>query len=97
MRTEIQFSPSFAVAIIHMAQGEQVKAEAGAMMAMSPNVDISTSTEGGIRRGFKRAVLGGESFFMNTFTAAGPDAHIVVAPASIMPSHDGHVSWYSSA
>jgi uncharacterized protein (AIM24 family) len=26
-------------------------------------------------------VLGGESFFMNTFTASGPDAHVVVAPS----------------
>jgi uncharacterized protein (TIGR00266 family) len=51
------------------------------MMAMSPNVDISTSTEGGITRGLKRAVLGGESFFMNTFTATGPDAHVAIAPS----------------
>ncbi len=50
-------------------------------MAMSPNVDISTSTEGGITRGLKRAVLGGESFFMNTFTATGPDAHVAIAPS----------------
>jgi uncharacterized protein (TIGR00266 family) len=26
-------------------------------------------------------VLGGESFFMNTFTASGPDAHVLFAPA----------------
>jgi uncharacterized protein (TIGR00266 family) len=81
VRTEIKYSPSFAMAIIHMEQGEQVKSEAGAMMAMSPNVDISTSTEGGITRGLKRAVLGGESFFMNTFTATGPDAHVAIAPS----------------
>ena len=81
MRTEIQYSPSFAMAIVHMDQGEQIKAEAGAMMAMSPNVDIATSTEGGIKRGLKRAVLGGESFFMNTFTANSPDAQVAVAPA----------------
>jgi len=81
MRTEIQYSPSFAMALVHMDQGEQITAEAGAMMAMSPNVDIATSTEGGITRGLKRAVLGGESFFMNTFTANGPDAQVAVAPA----------------
>jgi len=69
------------MAVIHLDQGEQVKSEAGAMMAMSPNVDISTSTEGGITRGLRRAVLGGESFFMNTFTATGPDAHVAVAPS----------------
>ena len=69
------------MAVIHMDQGERVKSEAGAMMAMSPNVDISTSTEGGITRGLRRAGLGGESFFMNTFTATGPDAHVAVAPS----------------
>jgi len=51
------------------------------MMAMSPAVTIDTSTQGGILKGLKRSVLGGESFFMNTFTAQGPDAHVVFAPA----------------
>ena len=81
MRSEINYSPSFAMATIHLDPGEEVKAEAGAMMAMSANLDISTSTEGGMLRGLKRSVLGGESFFMNTFTATGPDAHVSVAPA----------------
>ena len=31
--------------------------------------------------GLRRSVLGGESFFVNTFTATGPDAHVAVAPA----------------
>jgi uncharacterized protein (AIM24 family) len=81
MRTEISFSPAFAMATVHLDQGESVKAEAGAMMAMSPTVEIATSTQGGIMKGLRRSVLGGESFFMNTFTATGPDAHVVVAPA----------------
>jgi uncharacterized protein (TIGR00266 family) len=81
MRTEISFSPAFAMATVHLDQGESVKAEAGAMMAMSPAVEIQTSTKGGVLKGLKRSVLGGESFFMNTFTATGPDAHVVVAPA----------------
>ena len=81
MRTEINFSPSFAMATVHLDQGEAVKAEAGAMMAMTPTVEMATSTQGGMLKGLRRSVLGGESFFMNTFTATGPDAHIVVAPA----------------
>jgi uncharacterized protein (TIGR00266 family) len=28
-------------------------------------------------------VLGGESFFLNTFTAGGPDARVIVAPALV--------------
>jgi uncharacterized protein (TIGR00266 family) len=81
MRTEITFSPAFAMATVHLDQGESVKAEAGAMMAMTPSVEIQTSTKGGVLKGLKRSVLGGESFFMNTFTATGPDAQVVVAPA----------------
>jgi uncharacterized protein (TIGR00266 family) len=81
MRTEISFSPAFAMATVHLDQGETVKAEAGAMMAMSSSVEIKTSTQGGVLKGLRRSVLGGESFFMNTFAATGPDAHVVVAPA----------------
>lgn len=81
MRTEISFSPAFAMATIHLDPGEAVKAEAGAMMAMSTGVEIQTSTQGGVLKGLKRSVLGGESFFMNTFRATGPDAHVVVAPS----------------
>lgn len=81
MRTEISYSPAFAMGTVHLDVGESIKAEAGAMMAMSTSVDISTSTQGGMLKGLRRSVLGGESFFMNTFTATGPDAHVVVAPA----------------
>lgn len=81
MRTDISYSPAFAMATIALDPGESVKAEAGAMMSMSPGVEIATSTSGGVLKGLRRSVLGGESFFMNTFTASGPDAHVVVAPA----------------
>jgi uncharacterized protein (TIGR00266 family) len=81
MRTEISFSPAFAMATLHLDQGEAVSAEAGAMMAMTTDVQIQTSTKGGVLKGLRRSVLGGESFFMNTFTATGPDARVVVAPA----------------
>ena len=80
MRTEISYSPAFAIATVHMDPGEKVQAEAGVMMAMTPTVGIETSTKGGVLKGLRRSVLGGESFFMNTFTATGPDAHVVVAP-----------------
>lgn len=81
MRTDIQFSPSFAMATIHLDPGESARAEAGAMMAMTPGVEIETSTQGGVLKGLRRSVLGGESFFMNTFTASAPGDHVIVAPA----------------
>lgn len=81
MKTEIDYGPAYAMARVHLDTGESVKGEAGAMMAMSPSVQIATSTQGGVLKGLKRSVLGGESFFMNTFTAAGPGAEVVFAPA----------------
>ena len=51
------------------------------MLAMTSAVSIKTDTVGGFMKGLKRSVLGGESFFMNTFTADGPDANVVFAPA----------------
>lgn len=71
MEVQVRHQPSFAVATVTLGPNEPVKAEAGAMVAMSPDVRIETSTQGGIMKGLKRAMLGGESFFMNTFTA-GP-------------------------
>ncbi len=81
MDIDIAYSPAYAMARVRLEQGESAKGEAGAMMAMTPAVDIATSTQGGIMKGLKRSVLGGESFFMNTFTATGPGAEVIFAPA----------------
>jgi len=81
METEVQYSHAFAAARVSLQQGESVKAEAGAMLAMSAGVALETSTQGGVMRGLRRAVLGGESFFMNTFTAQAPGAEVFFAPA----------------
>jgi uncharacterized protein (TIGR00266 family) len=69
MDVEITFSPAFALAEIRIAPGGEVKAEAGGMTSMSGGVEIETKVTGGIMSGLKRSVLGGESFFINTFRA----------------------------
>jgi uncharacterized protein (TIGR00266 family) len=69
MQVDIQASPSFAMGAIRLGAGESVKVEAGAMAAMSGGVEIQTASQGGLLGGLKRS-LGGESFFINTFTAA---------------------------
>lgn len=88
MRTEISHGPAYAQATIHLDTGESIQAEAGAMVAMSPSVQIETSTKGGLMKGLRRS-LGGESFFMNTFTASQPDSVVRVAP----PLPGDIVSW----
>jgi uncharacterized protein (TIGR00266 family) len=81
METEIMYSPAHAAAKLTLRAGETVRAEAGAMLAMSPGIAMETSTQGGVLKGLRRAVLGGESFFMNTFTAQADGAELWLAPA----------------
>jgi uncharacterized protein (TIGR00266 family) len=76
---EILYRPSYSMLMVRLAAGEQVVAEAGAMVSMSGGVEVQTTTRGGLFAGLRRAVLGGESFFVNTFTARA-DGEVAFAP-----------------
>jgi uncharacterized protein (TIGR00266 family) len=69
MDVAIRNSPAFAVARCTLASGEAIKAEAGAMMAHSVGVEVQAKVQGGLMKGLKRSLLGGESLFMTTWTA----------------------------
>jgi uncharacterized protein (TIGR00266 family) len=69
MRHDVLYRPSYSMLVVQMEAGEQVLAEAGAMVSMSSGIEVQTTTRGGLFAGLRRAVLGGESFFVNTFTA----------------------------
>lgn len=69
LNVDVRFSPSFAMASVTLNQGEGLQAEAGAMAGISGGIEIVTKAQGGLIGGLKRSVLGGESFFINTFTA----------------------------
>ncbi len=69
MEYEIHHQPSYSLLNVFLNAGEEVFAEAGAMVSMSPSVDIETKMKGGLMGSLKRSVLGGESFFINTFRA----------------------------
>ena len=81
LNVDIRFSPSFAMATVKLNQGDGLQAEAGAMTGMSGGVQIETKAQGGLLGGLKRSVLGGESFFINTFTASAGPGEVNVAPA----------------
>jgi uncharacterized protein (TIGR00266 family) len=83
MNIEIKYNPSYAMAIVNLGSGEQIIAEGGAMVSKSPHVGIEThrATKGkGILQSLKVSVLGGESFWMNTFTATGNPGEVTLAP-----------------
>lgn len=85
MQFELLYRPSHSLAIVHLAPGESVRAEASAMVSMTSNLSIQTDGpmggRGGLVGSLKRAVLGGETFFTNTFTARGTAGHVSLAPA----------------
>lgn len=80
MRYEIQYSPSFALGVISLDPGDQVQAEAGAMVSMSETVTMTSAVRGGLMSGLKRSFLAGESLFINTFTAEAA-GEVTIAPA----------------
>lgn len=62
-----------------MGPNERVRAEAGALMATEPSVTVEARAEGGIMRSLKRAALGGESFFITSYTAPPQGGWVDVA------------------
>jgi uncharacterized protein (TIGR00266 family) len=81
MKHEIKAKPDFASLTVHLDKGEQVVTEAGAMMGMSGGLTMETNMKGGLLGAAKRA-LGGESLFMNTYTADEDGQRIDIAPAA---------------
>lgn len=79
MEITIRHNPSFAVGRCALAGGETVRAESGAMMATSEGVAIEASMQGGLMKSLRRGVLGGESFFITTYTAPPAGGWVDVA------------------
>lgn len=92
MQQNIEFGPAYAMSTIDLAVGESVTVEAGSMVGMSDGLEIKT-TIGGNKSGFfgmllnfllalVRKFLGGESFFVNTYTPPeGQGGQLMIAPA----------------
>jgi len=79
MEYDISHKPSYALVDVQLAQGEAIVSEAGAMVSHDTGIDIETSASGGIVSSLKRSALGGESFFLNTFSAREA-GHVTLAP-----------------
>lgn len=69
MQVNVRHRPSFVVARLMLAPGEPVQVESGAMAAMSYGVQVQSQAQGGFMKALGRAALGGESFFVSTYTA----------------------------
>jgi len=81
MKTEILYRPSYSMTNIKLDPNEEIRVESGSMVSMSDGVTIQTKMQGGLLKSLARSVLGGESFFVNTYQAPAQGGEINVAPA----------------
>lgn len=85
MKFAKSFDPAYSLLICQLEPGEQVIAESGAMVTQDAHVEMRTSASqgkgmGGLLKGLGRKVFLGESFFRNTFQAAGRSGEVTFAP-----------------
>jgi uncharacterized protein (TIGR00266 family) len=81
MQVEIKAGPAFAYGEVTLPPNGAVRVESGAMAMQRGDVTVDTSTQGGFLKGLKRTI-GGESFFVNDFTA-GPGGGVVGVAAAL--------------
>lgn len=81
MKWEVEFRPSYSLLKVRLEPGESVTAEPGAMVLYRGSINVRTHTGGGLLKGLTRALLGGESIFLNTFTAGSGGGEVWFAPS----------------
>ena len=81
MQIELKYRPSYSLGVIKLDPGEELQVEGGSMVSMTSDVTIQTKARGGALKSLGRALLGGESFFQNTYRAGSGGGEVTVAPA----------------
>jgi len=87
MDIETEFGPAFTMMTANLKPGEQIKVEPGAMVAQSNEMSMKTGMSsggglGGFMKSMVRSAFGGESFFVNTYSAGPTGGWISMAPSA---------------
>jgi uncharacterized protein (TIGR00266 family) len=80
LRYQVVGGNAFACARVELAAGQAIRAEAGAMVSMSANVELEARVQGGFMGAVKR-MMTRESIFVSTFTARGAAGEVLLGPA----------------
>lgn len=80
MNVDIRYRPSYSLAMVTLDPGESIQVESGAMVGMSPGLEMETEASGGLLKSLGRKMFGGESFFLNTYTGSSPGDSVALAP-----------------
>ncbi len=83
-RYEIKYRPSYSMLVVKLDAGESITGEAGAMTYMSPNIEVKTKMrERGILGSLGLSFLGGQSFFVNDYSATGGTGELGLVSAPL--------------
>ncbi len=84
MRFEIRNRPSYALLEVELMPGESIEGEAGAMTYMTPNIRVNTKIrEESFLSALGLKILGGQSFFVNEYTASGTPGRVALVSAPL--------------
>jgi uncharacterized protein (TIGR00266 family) len=86
MKWEVFAQPSYTALKVELDPGEEIIAEPGAYLMNKGELQVDTSTMG-VLSAFKRAFLGGESFFLNKFRA------VTKSELWLVPSYPGDIRY----
>jgi len=84
MKYEIRYKPSYSLLVVTLSPGESIIAEAGAMTYMQPTITPKTQKrEKSLLGSISKALIGGQSFFVNEFTAADGTGEVALSAAPL--------------
>ena len=86
LKFEIKYRPSYSLLEVQLEEGQTITAEAGALTYMTSNIEVKTRSrikKRGIWGALKVSILGGESFFVNDYTAIGGTGKVGLASAPL--------------
>jgi len=84
MNFETKYKPSYALLVATFQQGETLTAESGAMTYMTPNIEVHTrKREKSLLGSLGLSLLGGQSFWVNDYTAVGGQGEAGFAAAPV--------------
>ena len=75
----IDHAPAYASLVLNLPASRTVLVEASAMAAMDTCLKMKSKIQGGLRKGIGR-MLGGESLFVNEFTAQNKSGELYISP-----------------
>lgn len=96
MKHQLLHPGAFPLLKIPLKQGEAIKAESGAMVAMSGGIDVEGKLEGGVLGGLGRMLTGEKLFFQTLAARRGPGEVLLapVMPGDVYPIElDGSETW----